>query len=121
MICEICGEKATVTDHDHATGRVRGRLCQSCNVTLGRLENGRSVRSEAWIKLARFYLEKPQGERYFPPKSDAREVGLRLPGELVDDLKEMADGVPLATFIKAQLGRDVRDWKAAREKKASGR
>lgn len=35
--CAICGYLAFdyVTDHDHATGVVRGRLCRSCNVAEG--------------------------------------------------------------------------------------
>ena len=29
--CAICGGRSKVDDHDHQTGLVRGRLCQSCN------------------------------------------------------------------------------------------
>lgn len=34
--CEVCGENgSTVLDHDHATGAVRGPLCNNCNAALG--------------------------------------------------------------------------------------
>lgn len=41
--CALCGEpprddKRLSVDHDHATGKIRGLLCTSCNVGLGRYE-----------------------------------------------------------------------------------
>ncbi len=37
-VCEFCGNGPTVTDHDHKTGRLRGNLCRSCNLSLGHIE-----------------------------------------------------------------------------------
>lgn len=55
--CAICGvgldtSKATHIDHDHATGKVRGALCRSCNWGLGHFKD--SVTS---LKKAIEYLE----------------------------------------------------------------
>lgn len=34
--CEVCGaEGDMVIDHNHDTGKVRGRLCRHCNFALG--------------------------------------------------------------------------------------
>lgn len=60
-VCAICGKAETSTnqhglkrlavDHDHATGKFRGLLCQSCNVKLGVLED------RAFVEAATKYLQ----------------------------------------------------------------
>lgn len=46
-----------VLDHDHATGRGRDFICQSCNCLIGRLEGGRRILKQNIGYLFR-YLER---------------------------------------------------------------
>lgn len=49
--CAICGREARlVIDHCHASGKVRGLLCNRCNGTLAALE------SPGWLESAQAYL-----------------------------------------------------------------
>ena len=51
--CQICGDNfAVATDHDHVTGKIRGRLCFRCNRAIGAL--GDTVEL---LKKAVAYLE----------------------------------------------------------------
>lgn len=59
-ICMACGKRpATVTDHDHQTGRLRGRVCRSCNAVLTEDFSVDECRRRAayWKSLAD-YLER---------------------------------------------------------------
>lgn len=56
--CAICSERfrsgfTTHVDHDHATGRVRGILCDACNNGLGRFRDNPEV-----LQRAARYLER---------------------------------------------------------------
>ncbi len=54
--CAICKSKSTKRamniDHDHKTGKVRGLLCDSCNLSLGHLER------ESFVEKSMQYLSK---------------------------------------------------------------
>ena len=54
--CAICKSgptyRAMNIDHDHATGKVRGLLCDSCNMSLGHIER------EGFLEKAMEYLAK---------------------------------------------------------------
>lgn len=54
--CAICKSKsvhrAMNIDHNHKTGKVRGLLCDGCNLSLGHLER------DGWIEKAMEYLAK---------------------------------------------------------------
>lgn len=54
--CAICKAKPTYRamniDHNHKTGKVRGLLCDGCNLSLGHVER------QEWLKKANEYLAK---------------------------------------------------------------
>lgn len=54
--CAICNaeskRRAMNIDHDHKTGKVRGLLCDGCNLSLGHLEK------DEWVIKAKQYLIK---------------------------------------------------------------
>lgn len=53
-LCAICKRKlAKCIDHDHATGRIRGILCNRCNLGLGFFEDNSDM-----LELAIKYLKK---------------------------------------------------------------
>jgi hypothetical protein len=49
---ESCVREAKCVDHCHTTGRVRGLLCQGCNVAIGFLED------KVWLNGAWRYLQE---------------------------------------------------------------
>lgn len=56
-MCAICSDfsntKMLAVDHNHNTGRVRGLLCQSCNVAIGLLKDSRLVITKALEYLSK--------------------------------------------------------------------
>lgn len=55
-LCLICKTRAAEhVDHDHASGRVRAILCESCNGFLGAFNDDPEL-----IKAAIEYLKKPR-------------------------------------------------------------
>jgi len=50
--CVICGkQEALVVDHDHVTGKIRGLLCNKCNMGIGLLQDDPML-----LEFARIYL-----------------------------------------------------------------
>lgn len=52
------GKRSLSTDHDHKTGKIRGRLCKHCNDLLGRVMD-----DPAYFRAMIAYLENPPAER----------------------------------------------------------
>lgn len=55
-VCAICGGdgkwKMLGVDHNHATGKIRGLLCHSCNVLIGHARESSSILEKAISYLA---------------------------------------------------------------------
>lgn len=55
--CAICGgtdkKRKLSIDHDHRTGRIRGLLCNRCNIALGRFHDDIAILHKAIIYLNR--------------------------------------------------------------------
>lgn len=60
--CAICGMelellKDTRLDHSHRTGKIRGILCNGCNIKVGNYEKKRKVKKE-WLSKYNTVLSK---------------------------------------------------------------
>lgn len=57
--CDVCGKVDDISrmhiDHDHATGKIRGLLCQGCNTALGYVKDNPLI-----LRALALYLEANQ-------------------------------------------------------------
>jgi hypothetical protein len=61
--CELCGRSEYngvfhKIDHCHRTGIIRGRICHSCNMRLGQVENNGRVYDQDWMTKALDWIAK---------------------------------------------------------------
>lgn len=64
--CEVCGSgKKICVDHCHRTGRVRGFLCDACNITLGKVKDNPTT-----LRRLAEYLEKNENSGPSDPNTD---------------------------------------------------
>lgn len=54
-VCDICHElKPLNQDHDHVTGKQRGKLCMNCNTAIGHLKDNPKILRDAVDYLERW-------------------------------------------------------------------
>lgn len=66
-ICDICNkpfkkDKRHAIDHDHATGQIRGLLCDLCNTGLGMFKDNQELLQKAIVYLQTNKLKLLSGE-----------------------------------------------------------
>lgn len=86
-LCGICGTLPAgnlAIDHDHETGKVRGRLCMACNTGIGFLKNADNLRK------AIEYLANPPLDRYL--RSRGKVPRRRKTMALAAEHGEVAEG-----------------------------
>jgi len=73
--CAIChkipppGRQGLVLDHDHATGKFRGLICNTCNSRVGVVEGKRRAKRRSHMPQSAIgpvtdYLNDPPGQRF---------------------------------------------------------
>lgn len=56
--CSICSSVPTCVDHNHLTLKVRGLLCDRCNMAIGVLDNIKWLEKAQYYLLTNSYVEK---------------------------------------------------------------
>jgi hypothetical protein len=73
--CDICGRTGPVAiDHDHATGKVRGLLCQACNKGLGMFGDNAALFQKAIEYLSRYPQSEKQPYTTFKGKERSNDM-----------------------------------------------
>lgn len=109
--CYICGEEeysrrklSHHLDHDHTTGRVRGLLCQGCNLHLGRWEKIKDFFSSGWIDTEFVYKADGPYIDLYRETLDNTDCRCCQKPEFSDRVKRhCVDHNPLTGFIRGIL------------------
>ena len=107
--CELCGkepEQTLHTDHNHATGKVRGLLCHHCNVGLGMFKEDIEVLRKAVVWLESDGLELP--EFAIHEKTAVRARGSKYAHHILKILTESGRAMTTQEVTKAFLGEATR-------------
>ena len=89
--CEICQQPATMIDHNHATGQVRGLLCRACNLGLGKFEENLESMSRSLVYLAAetdYELYWIKNRRYGDKRSARHRAKLNADKPLIEKVDD---------------------------------
>jgi uncharacterized membrane protein len=97
-LCGIChmflDYKTAVVDHEHRTDKIRGVLCNGCNVLVGKYENLSQIRRIIWFVYSNFmYVDFDLKNSYYSEESamsSARSARWDSDFKTVKELQERA-------------------------------
>ena len=87
--CALCPRPITAVDHDHITGRLRGLVCNRCNLWLAALDD------EDWLQRALAYVRQPLEQAV--PRTELDRRGGPPPSSACNDPSVEIHGIRSST------------------------